>query len=782
MNARRQVPAATLMLVVSFGWACGGTVLGDETQPPAPAPLASPTPPATPGLSESLYAVRLNSVDVSDGTLVLEDAAKRIYVAEADLQTWRLHVGPDVVRIARAGTPFIALDSVGFSAIKIDDPEQRLDLTAPPNLFEISSVDVQRAGVGAKPVLQRGAFLNYDMHARLDSSSASELSGAFETGVNIGNGVLDNTELAETNPGHITRLATTWQADDLARDRSLQIGDSFVSEPTIGGDARFAGFRLASNYTAEDGFLTSPEASVLGTAALPSVVDVYVNNVLTMTQNVEPGQFRIQNLPQVDGEGNVQLVVRNLLGQVETITRSYYGASTLLKKGLSEFELAGGIERADYGETGAYGGALLSGTERYGFTDTFTGEFHVEGSNHLELTSVAGSLLVPSVGNLTFGAGAVRTPAGFGSEILFGDEYSTNRDNYGVTVRLRSPSYADVETPIYGAATSEIAANVGFRLTQRSSIDFSYAATGDGQNPVGHVFTIAFGGTIGGTQVALNIVNPIGSGSRYFSLNLLRLLGRNSVTASQTYQNGSFAPGLTLEHSSLSTYGANYTLSATGGPQPFLDAHVSGARPTYDYEAELSDDAGKSEADLDLRGAFADVDGHIYRSRQILDSYGVAVFDGFPGVNVYMNNQVVGQTDPTGRVLIPNLQAYRANAITIDPQSLPLTANVGDVKLYADPYYRSPAIVHFRNSGDGGVIVPIVEADGTPVLSGAIVTGLDGAPWPVADRGEAYIGGLTSGKHTTLQVRRTDGSSCTITFDAPPDLAALPTLKPVTCR
>jgi outer membrane usher protein len=71
-----------------------------------------------------------------------------------------------------------------------------------------------------------------------------------------------------------------------------------------------------------------------GSAALPSVVDVYVNNQKTFSQKINPGPFDITHLPVPgNGAGQVNLVVKDILGNEQIITKNFYQSPILLAKG-----------------------------------------------------------------------------------------------------------------------------------------------------------------------------------------------------------------------------------------------------------------------------------------------------------------------------------------------------------------------------------------------------------------------------------------------------------------
>ena len=61
------------------------------------------------------------------------------------------------------------------------------------------------------------------------------------------------------------------------------------------------------------------------------------------------------------------------------ITQSYYASPRLLRAGLHDYSIEAGAVRENFGLAGNdYGRPLVVGTERYGFSDSLTGEIHAE--------------------------------------------------------------------------------------------------------------------------------------------------------------------------------------------------------------------------------------------------------------------------------------------------------------------------------------------------------------------------------------------------------------------
>jgi outer membrane usher protein len=132
---------------------------------------------------------------------------------------------------------------------------------------------------------------------------------------------------------------------------------------------------------ANGGRATTPVQSILGQAALPSTVDVSVNNALQSRQTIDAGPFAVQDLPTVTGQGEVRVVVRDVLGREQVITRSFYGSARLLAPDSSEYGFQAGFLRQNYGVTSFdYAKPFASGTWRHGVGVGLTTELHGEAS------------------------------------------------------------------------------------------------------------------------------------------------------------------------------------------------------------------------------------------------------------------------------------------------------------------------------------------------------------------------------------------------------------------
>ena len=94
---------------------------------------------------------------------------------------------------------------------------------------------------------------------------------------------------------------------------------------------RFGGIQYGTNFSTQPYFVTFPLPSLKGEAALPLMVQLYVNGVLKIPQEVPPGPFTVPAVPVVMGAGQATMVVQDMLGRQQVISAPFYATSNLLK-------------------------------------------------------------------------------------------------------------------------------------------------------------------------------------------------------------------------------------------------------------------------------------------------------------------------------------------------------------------------------------------------------------------------------------------------------------------
>jgi outer membrane usher protein len=168
---------------------------------------------------------------------------------------------------------------------------------------------------------------------------------------------------------------------------------------------------------------------------------------------------------------------------------------------------------------------------------------------------------------------------------------------------------------------------------------------------------------------------------------------------------------------------------------------------------------------LTASGGVGLVEGHGFLSRRLSESFGLAQVPGYPGIGVYVNQQLVGRTDAQGLAVVPRLLPYQRNALTIESTELPLDADIRSTQVEASPYFRSGLLFKFDVQRTRSALVTIELEGGSPLPVGAVVRLGEGTEeFPVAQRGEVYITGVAATNRIQALWK---GQTCTMDFELP---------------
>ncbi|MBA3730263.1 MAG: fimbrial biogenesis outer membrane usher protein, partial [Sphingomonas sp.] len=353
---------------------------------------------ATAELQDSLLSVIVNGANAGEPVALLRGPGDKFYATASLLAAWRLTAPRPA--FSRDGVDYYLLNAIPGLKLDLAESTQTLSLDARADTLGMTRLAYAEVELGEELAGGTGGFLNYDLTAQMADGQTS-IGGAFEAGVftRFGVGIASFVGRWAKGAAELVRLDTNWTIDDPARMRSIRLGDS-ISRGGVGGlPLRFGGVQLARNFAVQPGFVTIPLPSLRGSAALPSVVDIYVNDALSGSRDVPPGPFEITEIPIVTGDGDVQLVVGDLLGRETLYSISYYSAPSLLRKGLHDYSYEAGFLRQSFGRrSNDYGALMVSATHRYGFSDFLTGEVHAEATACVQTAGIGASAAITGLG------------------------------------------------------------------------------------------------------------------------------------------------------------------------------------------------------------------------------------------------------------------------------------------------------------------------------------------------------------------------------------------------
>jgi outer membrane usher protein len=192
--------------------------------------------------------------------------------------------------------------------------------------------------------------------------------------------------------------------------------------------------------------------------------------------------------------------------------------------------------------------------------------------------------------------------------------------------------------------------------------------------------------------------------------------------------------------------------------------YYQGSKGLVTADASASDT--QSTVRLGAQGGLVFADGAFFASRKMQDSFALVEVPGYPDVGVGFQSTVLSRTDSNGKALVPQLQPYRTNTIRLDPNELPINAELDDIEMAVVPPARSGVKVTFPVRSGRGALVRIVLDDGQPAPAGAELELVgDTKEFFVARRGEAFVTGLKDKNRLRIKWQ---GRSCEFDVELPP--------------
>ena len=768
-------------------------------------PFAASNPPATAAPSASgdahrtpvtaqtiaaarpvLFAIRVNGLDMASARL-MQAADGRLFARVADLEAWRIRA-PDAQTAIALGEPHVALDAIAGLRLNVDTPTQTLDLIVPTDAFEptrVGAVPMHSPVPSAPPV---GAFLNYDLLYG-QGSGQRQSGGQFDLGLFTPIGVVSSGALALSDAAgeRLLRLETAFVRDVPSRARTLTLGDAIGASGYWGRPVRFGGIRWSTNFATDPNFVTFPMPGLRGESALPTVTELYIDGVLRQSTSLPPGPFQIGNLPVSAGQGEVRLVVRDLLGREQVIAAPYYASSQLLRAGLVDESFELGAVRENFGlRSNDYGRPIAVWQHRRGLTDALTAELRVEASREHRTAGLGASAALTGLGVVTGALAASHgTDSGGRLAQLGFERLSRQGISIGARGQWASPHFAQIGLmPGQPAPARQLAGNAGMALGLGSALSVGYVRQDDRIRGSQEIASFNWSLAVGGS--AALILSGYGSlgDDRTRGVSLILVIGlgeRTSASGTMSTQDGRNQLLLQAQRNLPIGTGTGWRMATgTGAGGSRLDGGVAVQGELGTLQLEAAHANGVSAWRAGASGSVALIDGRAFASRRLGESFGIAQIPGFADVGVTVNNQRVGRTDAEGYVLLPRLLPYQSNPVRIQTEDLPLDAQIDAVALDAVPYSRSGVVVRFPVRRSNGALLALTLDDGGPMPVGAEVRiEGDGEAFPVVHRGEAYVTGLGPGRNRLSAVW--NGQRCS--FEVEPDTTpgVVPRIGPIAC-
>jgi outer membrane usher protein len=706
------------------------------------------------------------------GTWPIVERQGILYAPREAFDIWRISLSPVAQNLDFRGEAYFSLEAGAGYTSQVNAANQSLEVQYLPGAFlhtHLGTPMVKPSKVGE---FVPSLFLNYDLNfqatQRTSNTNLQDMGLLAELGLSTQFGLLTTSALGRNLTGNtkegnikrsLMRLETTYVKDFPESKSSLVLGDTHTRIGTMGSSVYFGGVRFGTNFELAPGFVRQAFPLISGVSTVPSTVSLYIDGVLRQTSSVSTGPFTIDNSPFLTGGGEARLVVRDLLGRETVITRSFLSSQQLLATGLNDWSVEAGRLRQDLGTSPFnYGPGFVHGFWRYGLNDSLTLEsnVHTTATQHNWGVGFASVMF-----EQWLGSGALshsrEVSLGDGSQWLLGLQRVSLRNSLffqaqGATQQYRelgqSVHVAPSQLQMVASATyavdafgtvglgvtstralnartvNTLALNYAFSLGDRSSLNFvASKSSGEGR----------------GTFVGVTWVLPLDQ-DRVFS----------SAISRQHHQTDAYATAM-QNPTELDSLGWRLLAGLQN-----TDRHYEGGLNYLGRYGNLSADVSTSKNQSVVRlantAALVMSDGHMFVTQYQNASYALVEVAGFGDVAIGLGSQMLTRTNQSGIALVPHLTAYQNNAVTIDPQELPISAEIDNIEQIAVPARRSVVKVVFPVRSGRGAVLKILLDDGLPAPVGAVVQLQDESrAFYVAYRGEAFVTGLQSSNALTLQ-------------------------------
>lgn len=708
----------------------------------------------------------------------------------------------------------VRVDRLPGVSFRIDEPTQRLYVTTTNEGRAARMVDV---GPGEKqdriqPQSGFGGVLNYSLFASSNSLFENNvdlfqgISGGFDARLFSPVGTLSQNFIAGYSDGEfggLIRLNTAWSYSDPKRLMTYRAGDFISGGLSWTRPVYLGGIQAQRNFALRSDLITLPLPSFEGTAAVPSTLEVYTQNVRTYTGDIPAGPFQITNLPVFAGAGEAQVVLRDSLGRETATTLPFYTSSLMLGQGLLDFSAEVGFPRRNFGiESDDYDSRVFGvATARYGLTNWLTLEGHAEGGEDLINGGAGAAFPLGPYGAASLAVAGSHHGGRTGSLVnaslemsyegwsIYGRIQRAFGDYEDIASITAEPSFSDPgDFLIFSAGVPRAIDQVTLSIPTPldfSSLNLSYTHLENAEGETSQIVGLSYSQQIfKRSSLYATAFADLEDRSSFGIFAGISIPFGDDITASTGVESG--PDGLSVvadvaKSEQLEDGSIGWRAQTSEGGTPNRLAAVSYRAPFARFEAGVQQYDKDFGATAQMDGAIAVAGGGVFATNRIDDAFAV-VDVGAPDVDVQFQNRPVGKTNRQGRILVPSLNSYEPNTVSIDPKNLPVDADVPATKEIVVPADRSGVVVKFGVSeAPEAALVTLVDSSGAPLeagLKGRIEGGSE--EFVIGYDGQAYIRGL--GKENAIVVDRLDGSSCRAEFPYKPEPGQQVAIKDIACR
>lgn len=683
-------------------------------------------------------------------------------------------VDPAIVREA-APTESAAPGSVGTCSrlaeliesaqASFDVAHLRLDLSVPQAYMLVGAQGYVDPSLWDQGVSV--AFSSYQLNVRRNENNKVNSHSTYlglQNGINLAGWRLRNESSLTSGSGQPTEFIsnrTFAEHDVTALKAQLSLGELYSRE-SLFDSVRFRGVQLVS----DDAMLADSERGyapvIRGVAQTNATVEVRQNGYLLSSTSVPPGPFVLRDIYPSGSNGDLEVTIVESDGR-RLVTRQAFGnLPVMLRKGRLTFSNSAGQFHSN--DSQLVDPAFVSSTLGYGLSDNLTGLLGLQASENFHAMSLGlGRNTLFGAVSLDVTQSSSRTQQdtrqGQSVRVLYAKTFAnTDTDFMLAAYRYSTEGYRTLNDHVQatsltserlqaqGRSRARLDLTVQQRLGYQQQFGSLYLTASDqrywntrnrsqslsaGYNnhwqrltyDVGLTHTRDNGLSAGrsDSQLTLSLSFPLGQEVRSARSTLRSTRNRDGEHSTQA--------GLTGYMDEATFYSLQGGTDSQGGDSGF--ASIGTETSTGRYDLGYGRGRGYSNINLGASGSLVAHAGGVNFGPQVGESFALVHVPDTPGVGVA--NQVGVRTGSNGYAIVPNVQPYRLNWISLDSSQLGADIELENAVQQLVP--RRGAVVLSRYQAQLGrrIQFQLYQADGTSIGFGASVESPQGLRLAMSD-------------------------------------------------
>lgn len=613
--------------------------------------------------------------------------------------------------------------------------------------------------------------------------------------------------------------SSSWERDDISLIHDdlnsavrYQLGDLSLPVQGYQQSIPMLGVTVARNFALQPYTVTRPISRFEFFLERPSTVEVFVNDQLVQTLQLDAGPQDIRDLPLNAGINGVQLVITDDVGQVQRLDFAAGVAGGLLAPGLQQFAYSFGFPSEVEGLSRSYDFSqpTLTLSHRFGAADNLTLGGYVQGDLTTQLIGLEG-IWASTVGNFGWDMALSHdNQVGIGAaaqlyyDLLTRGESSSDQRSLRLGAEYRSANFMTLGEEEPSNPTSldlSVSYSQLFFGDMRATVSGRYQFARDDASD-GYNFALALSKPIG-QNLTLNIngsygMNTSGEQQQRLFLGLTasfpsqrQFVNANTVLDSENNSTSRFAWSYSspLNVGGLDT---SFTTELNSDNLRFVgQTRYRGYRAELNFEQIVGLPRGNEGSSANISRftwgtALVFADGAFGWSRPINDSFALITRRGTAEDLLVQVNPGPGgeiaRADHWGAAVVP-LSPYFLSTLSLKAPHLPVGSELGPSEYTLFPTYRSGTRIRVGTEATVYLRGVLLDTQGNPLaLRQGRVISLSDPDWPVGElftnrAGRFAVTGLKPGQY---EIRLYGVEDVVATITIPEDTTGVFDLEPMT--